>query len=151
MNGSVVTEARTQILLILTNLQKKASVTYIVLITERSAPPPDRPGSLVCTRSPTVPNPCAAVSKFLHKSAITTSSCKRPVTSPAIVRKPTTTSERPVVATPRTSGTIPEGTMPELGNCGNKANPSSPYTTSEIATNHGPSAIIRTIPLIQEK
>jgi len=74
-----------------TNWQRKDSATYTALITERSVPPPDPPGSPECTQSPTGPNPCAAVSRFLHQSAFTTSSCKRPVTSPAIVRKQTTT------------------------------------------------------------
>ena len=143
--------SKTQRLLISTNLQKMASATSTALITERSVPRPDPPGLRVCTPSPTEPSRCAAVSRFLHLSASTTSSCKRPVTSPAIVRKPTTTSEHPVVEIRRTSGTTPERTMQELGSFGKKANPFSPYTTSGRAMNPGPSGIIRTNPLTPRK
>ena len=135
----------------LTNWRGKDSVTYTALITERSVPPPDPPGSPECTQSPTGPNPCEAVSRFLHQSAFTTSSCKRPVTSPAIVRKQITTYADQKVGTPRTSGTIPERTMPELGKNGKKASPFLRYTILETVMNPEPLAILRTSPSIQRK
>ena len=95
--------------------------------------------------------PSAADSRFPPRSAFTTSFCKRPVTSPAIVRKLTTTSEHQVVAIPRTSGTIPGVITQAPGRKEERDSPSSPYTTSGTATNPGPLAIIRTNPLTPRK